>query len=279
MSDPWQSPGSVVSAFKETWRLLPYDRGSSAEHFARSDALARLVEQPTVWWHSTDVPTLILGAGQRLQEVIEACQNMGVLVLKRQAGGTSVFASTGVLGLDIALPPEHRLVSTDVVEAYRWLGEIWLETMHSLGIRSHLVSIEEARAAPPVRPGVARLLAAACFGTISPYEILSGSRKLVGLAQVRRRTGTLFQSGVHHHFDADSLARVLGGKESGGAELADALRAAATGVDEVAPSGVTTDDVIPAFLQQLQRSQNVCLSPGDWTQQEVAHAERYSTSS
>ena len=31
----------------------------------------------------------------------------------------------------------------------------------------------------------------ACFGGLSPYEVLAGGRKVVGLSQTRRRQGTL----------------------------------------------------------------------------------------
>ncbi len=64
-----------------------------------------------------------------------------------------------------------------------------------------LVPIVEVRAAPyrplralPAGPIVdADLLRRACCGSLSPYEVAIGARKLVGLAQVRRRGGVLFQ--------------------------------------------------------------------------------------
>jgi lipoate-protein ligase A len=36
----------------------------------------------------------------------------------------------------------------------------------------------------------------ACFGGLSPWEVVVGQRKIVGLAQVRRRTGVLLASGT-----------------------------------------------------------------------------------
>src|SRR5207253_10286832 len=44
--------------------------------------------------------------------------------------------------------------------------------------------------------GVARLVGSTCYGVLSPYEVVVGAKKLVGLAQVRRRHAALFVFGV-----------------------------------------------------------------------------------
>lgn len=258
----------------EVWRFLPYDEGRSLDHFARSDALARLACTPTVWWHSTDCPTLIVGAGQRVDDSVrKACEALGVCLVKRQAGGTSVFASAGVLGLDIVLPTGYRLVSSDVVEGYRWLGEIWAFALEELSVASHLVTTEEARAAVPPEDDVADALRTACFGTLSPYEVLSNGRKLVGLAQVRRRAGVLLQSGVHRHFDADTLARLL--RPGDASPLAQALKEVAVGLDELDIDVPTVPELMSAFGKCLEQRQNVRLRDGTWTRDEIDLADAY----
>jgi lipoate-protein ligase A len=249
----------------EEWRLLPFDRGPSVRHIVQSDALVRSVNRPTVWWHAADAPALILGAGQKSEQIDEAAAAaLGVQVVRRHAGGTSVFASTSVLGLDVALPTRHRLLDSDIVEAYRWLGQVWVSTLRSIGITTHLVSIAEARDAPPPDPVVAAGMRAACFGSISPYEVTVGGRKLVGLAQVRRRAGGLLSSGIHLDFDAETLARLLGGD----AQLAAALHDAAIGLNEIARGSISTELLISAFNPTLETRLGVHLQPGDWTEEE-----------
>jgi lipoate-protein ligase A len=196
-----------------------------------------------------------------------------VCLVKRQAGGTSVFASAGVLGLDIALPACHGLVSSDVVEGYRWLGEVWTFALQDLGVATRLVSIEEARATTPPEDDVADALRAACFGTLSPYEVLSNGRKLVGLAQVRRRAGVLLQSGVHRHFDGDTLARLL--RPGDPSTLAQALQKVAVGLDELDVDVPTTSKVMSAFGKCLEQHQNVRLRDGEWTRDEIDLADAY----
>lgn len=228
-------------------------------HFARSDVLARRASVPSVWWHSTDHPTLILGAGQRW----ERDPGDEVAVVRRQAGGTAVFAAAGVLGQDVFLPAGHRLADPDIVEAYRWLGETWASALARLGIPARVVSIAEARAAAGRElPEVVRL---ACFGTLSPYEVVLGNRKIVGLAQVRRRGNVLLQAGVHLDFDAESLARSLGWEEP---ESAAMLREAAVGVREV-QADVGEDEIVVSFEQALQERMGVELENGEWTDGEI----------
>jgi len=255
----------------ESWRLLPYDLGSSRRHVALGDALARLVRRPTVWWHATDQPTLILGAGQTLEDIdVQACDEAGVLVVKRQAGGTSVFATSSVLGLDVALPTQHALVKTDVLEAYRWIGHVWADALQQAGVACRVVEIAEARAAGQSPSSTQRSVQLACFGSLSPYEVVVGSRKLVGLAQVRRRAGTLVQCGIYAHFDSDRLSSLLAVRDR--PAVVTALREAAVGLDQVAPPGTTLEKVRTAWEASLTRLHRVRLEPGDWSDAELTHA-------
>jgi lipoate-protein ligase A len=189
--------------------------------------------------------------------------------VKRQAGGTAVFAASNVLGLDIALPPDHPLNLPDIVETYRWLGEVWIRATRALGANSRLISIDEARIATrKVRANSANLTLA-CFGTLSPYEVAVDRRKLVGLAQVRRRTGTLLQAGIHLRFQASTLAALL--TTTRREETEKLLHEAAIGLHEASGRNVSMLEVIQAFELSLVRSLDVELRPGSWTDQETFH--------
>jgi lipoate---protein ligase len=224
---------------------------------------------PTLWWHATDQPTLILGTAQALdQRALDICAGEGVLVVRRHAGGTAVFAGPDVLGMDIVLPHDHPLAIADVVEAYRWIGELWTRTTQLLGADSHLVSVAEAREA--AGKVVDPMVRSACFATLSPYEVAVGPRKLVGLAQVRRRGAILVQAGIHLHFEGDALARYLGG----GAGLAQALNMTALGLDEATPQRHTIHEVTRRFQQLLRQTRGVSLRAGMWSQEELEQARR-----
>ncbi|MGH2447024.1 MAG: lipoate--protein ligase family protein [Chloroflexota bacterium] len=234
----------------ERWTTLAFDVGPASEHFARSNRLVREVVEPSVWWHKASQPALILGVGQQTSIDLQTCRALEIEVVRRQAGGTAILAQPDVLGLDVALPPDHILVRGDIVEAYRWLGETWGGALRKLGIDARVISVAEARL---TSFDSADILRAACFGSLSPYEVAVAGKKLVGMAQVRRKTGVLLQSAVHRRFDSTMLARLLGG----GRDLEAQLDAAATGLDDVTSEAPTDEAVIAAFAESLYEQFNI----------------------
>jgi lipoate-protein ligase A len=143
------------------------------------------------------------------------------------------------------------------------MGEVWTDALTGLGVDAHLVSIAEARTASAA--GVDPEIRMACFGTLSPYEVTAAGRKLVGLAQVRRRTGVLLQSAIHRHFDADAIGGLL--SPSGG--LARRLRDVAVGLDELLPDAPGQDDLIERVERTMRDRYRVELEEGAWTAEEL----------
>jgi lipoate-protein ligase A len=256
----------------DTWRRLPTDGGSSQDHVRLSDALSRLASRPTVWWHWTAEPTLILGAGQH-QAVVDlaACTAAGVRVINRNSGGTSVYADPSMLGLDVALPPHHPLIQDDVVESYRWMGEVWVHALSSLGITGRIVSIEEAHAQPRPSPDVESILRLACFGSLSPYEVVVEGRKIVGLSQVRRAGRTLLQSGIYLTFSAEALSQLL--LMSDRPRAAHKLEDVAIGLDQAAGREIRREKIEQAFSRALFDCLGVVEMDGNWTPEEIAYVK------
>src|SRR3979409_512208 len=92
-------------------------------------------------------------------------------------------------------------VADDVTESYRWLGDLLVSGLRSLGVADgRVTAVDEARKDVALLNArddpVARILLTTCYGALSPHEVAVGNAKLVGLAQVRRRHAALFQFGI-----------------------------------------------------------------------------------
>ncbi|MGZ3602528.1 MAG: hypothetical protein ACXWQ5_23550, partial [Ktedonobacterales bacterium] len=156
---------------------------------------------------------------------------------------------------------------------YQWVGEVWEEALHALGmVKVRALPTEEVRAIPPLpKDDVLRL---ACYGTLSPWEVAAGKRKVVGLCQVRRRPGALYQIGVYLHVDHKALPEVLELGNNQRKTLSTKLHNAVAGLDQVAGRTVTREEVIAAVEEALRSRLGAQLAPSEWTEQELAAAER-----
>ena len=168
------------------------------EGIARDEALLERIQPggpPLVRWWVAASPAVVVGLGlrHRLESIVDVarCEADGVAVLERRAGGGALLLDEHMLCGAVCVPLAS--VSSDVTESYRWLGDEFVRRLRSLGVaeaRSDAAAIR-ARDDP-----VARVIGATCYGVLSPHEIVVGARKLVGLAQVRRRHAALFVIGV-----------------------------------------------------------------------------------
>jgi lipoate-protein ligase A len=239
------------------WRVIPFSRAGAAAQLARSEALWQEVAggaaPPTLRWYGYAAPAVVLGAGQPPDAAdAAAARAAGYAVVKRTSGGTAVLADETMLALDVALPAAHPRAGTDVVAAYRWVGDAFRETLSALAPdvapRLRLAGLDEARrdqAAVRAAPAGAAesLRALACFGTLSPWEVVldapgatpgapAPARKLVGLSQVRKRGVVLFQAGLYTTARAAPLVALLRLEDAERALLAAALPARIAGLDD-----------------------------------------------
>ena len=143
-------------------------------------------------------PMVVLGCSQR-RLLGDADDAAGTGVLVRESGGGAVLTGPWMLGLSVALPNDHPLAAVGPVDSYRWLGQQIALVLQGIGLHgAHAISPEWLRlsresGAPHTADGIDW----ACFGGLSPWEVLAANgRKLVGLAQVRRRAGVLLVGGL-----------------------------------------------------------------------------------
>jgi lipoate-protein ligase A len=262
----------------EPWRLLPLSVEPTALQLATGDALLAGLEetrQPALRWHVTHAPALVLGVGQKLHEVnLAACRVAGVPIHRRASGGTAVLLGPEALMLTVALPKAHRLSHSDVTESYRWSGEVWVAALHALGLNSRLIPIQQARDDLRALDPLTRRV---CFGGYSPYEVLAGSRKLVGLAQVRRRSGALIEAAIYRQWQPERLVPLLALAPEERAALQIRLLERATGLASERHPPPTFEEITTAFAVALRETQQVELIPSEWraVEQETRHHQSH----
>ncbi|MBO9680995.1 MAG: ligase [Acidovorax sp.] len=135
-------------------------------------------------------PAIVLGCSQRR---LLAQAGGAVPVLLRQSGGGAVLTGPWMLGLSVALPADHPLACQGLVASYRWLGETLAQVLRQGGVDAQALAPEALRAMSAAQRTAVDW---ACFGGLSPWEVLAGGRKIAGLAQVRRAHGVLLVGGV-----------------------------------------------------------------------------------
>lgn len=151
--------------------------------------LANEVARPIWRLWGYQAPSVVLGCGQRalLNDVVKRSP---VDVIVRNSGGGAVLTGPWMLGLSVALPARHPFVQVSPVESYRWLGELIGCLLQARGIP-----------ADPLPPGSDELCKStdlnwACFGGLSPWEVITNDRKIAGLAARISRNGVLLVGGV-----------------------------------------------------------------------------------
>lgn len=228
-------------------------------------------DAPVASWSTTTAPVLVVGRGVRPEEIdAAACARLGIPIVHRRSGGGPVLWDAGLLSLDVVLPPGHPLADRDVTRAYAWLGTAVATALAGLGVPASAIPLADARSTQRRTDPTSLLAARACFGGMSPFEVVTpDQRKLVGLAQVRRAGGTIFQCGIALAFDAARLAALLAHDAADRTALAAALRQRVAALREWAPA-LTIPAVVDAVEQALAAAHGIEFRADDLREDERA---------
>lgn len=165
------------------------------EQLWNQEVLSQEVAEPVfrLWRYHT--PGIVLGCNQKQMWQTAVQQANGETDISlRMTGGGAVLVGPWMLSLSVVLPNQHPLAIQGLMQTYRWLSELTLLTLQSLGVECEIVYPEDA----------SRLKAEplfsqadwACYGGISSWEIISKGKKIVGLSQARKKSGVLLAMGI-----------------------------------------------------------------------------------
>lgn len=157
--------------------------------------LSVTVLEPRIRFWTYESAGIVLGCSQSgLVSAVDAARRAGMPLAGRQAGGGAVLVGPWMLSASIVLPNSHPLAQDGAVASYRPIGVAFSAALRGMGIDACTVTPEDLKAAQQFGPKAT--LPWACYGGLSPWEVVAGGRKIVGLAQVRRRTGVLLAAGL-----------------------------------------------------------------------------------
>ena len=124
---------------------------------------------------------VVLGRGQPLPAA--AAEAPGLPLVQRPSGGGAVLVGPWMIGTSLVLPAHHA-VAGSILDAYRWFGTAHAHWLRGMGVAA------EAERGSATRPHWA------CFAGRGPWEVEAGGRKIVGLAQARKRHAVLLVAGT-----------------------------------------------------------------------------------
>lgn len=157
------------------------------EHSWNAGALEGAADLPAIRVWIYDRAAVVLGRSQHADDEGAArARRAGVDLCERASGGGAVLVGPWMLGASVVLPPDHPLIGRNIAASYRWLGEAHASLLRDAGVAASIVE-------RPTDPGELRW---ACFAGRSHGEVEVNARKIVGLAQARRRLGVLFSAGT-----------------------------------------------------------------------------------
>ena len=166
------------------------------EHVSAGEQHGRdLVSERGVWDVRVTQTALVLGSRQDASLLnVDQCGRNNVEVVRRRSGGGIVFLAPGEhVWLDVVVPRGDVLWSDDVAQASWWLGDVWVQTLHSLGMSDVAVHRESLSS-----DAWGDLL---CFAGVGPGEVVQQGNetpnKVVGMSQRRTREYARFQCTIY----------------------------------------------------------------------------------
>ena len=191
------------------------------------------VQAPSAAMWSYSSVSLVLGRSQKPSAAMwERAGDEGIDVVVRAAGGGAVIAGPWMCSHTVLVPPDHAFARISLPRSYEAISEAWRRALGRLGIPTCIAPREVAGPA-----GAGDAIRDVCFASLSCGELMGlGNRKIVGLAQVRRRSGVAICAGLLlGQPDWPRLSRVWLGQNDDA--LARSLRDGTISCEECTPPG------------------------------------------
>jgi lipoate-protein ligase A len=157
---------------------------------------------PTLRLYAWAPPCISLGYAQPIKDVdLDQLQEFGWEIVRRPTGGRAIL-HTDELTYSVCGPNSEPLLVGGVLESYQRLSFALLEALTLIGITADAISDSATQKSVAGDNPV-------CFEVPSNYEITVGSKKLIGSAQARRKSGVLQHGSLPLFGDLTRILKVL----------------------------------------------------------------------
>jgi lipoate-protein ligase A len=211
------------------------------------DSVASGDSLPTLRFYGWKPRAISIGYFQGINDEIdrEACETLGVDIVRRITGGGAVFHDAE-LTYSIVIPEGHALAPPSILDSYRILCSGIVEGLRDLGVVSEFSPIN---------------------------DIQSGGRKISGNAQTRKK-GCLLQHGtLLIHVDVETMFKLLKvPKEKALGKLIADAKSRVCSLSEILGSEIAFEEVLPAMKKGFARALSLDSRDGAPTSLELAKA-------
>jgi lipoate-protein ligase A len=263
-----------------TWRFINTGPGEAAMNMALDEAIFLLheagVAPPTLRVYGWQMPTLSLGYAQSTHSEVnlDACQQHGVVVVRRPTGGRAVLHDDEVT-YSVIMPTAASEATPSLTAHYHLIGLALSAALSQVGLA--------VRLARPQRSAVQRAATSpACFAALSRYEISVAGRKLVGSAQKRSPNALLQHGSMPLTLDRQRLFQCFQVPPEQCHTLVQEAYATMTAIREVATGSVNPTALHEALRTGFAKTFEVVLEDGDvlpaeWDLAHELYATKYAT--
>ena len=223
-------------------------------------AIAEGLVPPTLRFYAWAPPCVSMGRNQKVAEVDAArCAARGYGIVRRPTGGRAIL-HTDELTYSVIAAPDHPLMAGLVLDSYLRLSAGLVAGLVRLGIA--------AEPAPGTnRPGPD--VSAACFEVPSAYEIVAGTRKVLGSAQARRARSVLQHGSLPLTGDLTRVVDCLTFADEAEREtLRRSLHGHAATAEELAGRPISYAEAEAAMIAGFAEALALDLAPGELTDAE-----------
>lgn len=179
---------------REVWRYLASGPQPGALNMAVDEAMLeshlRGETPPTLRVYTWRPPAISLGRFQEAETSLDltACRDAGVDVVRRPTGGRAILHTDEEVTFSIVIS-EERLGTQGTMACYRALASAIVAGLKDLGLDARLVERAGARETRSAQDP-------ACFAVKARCDLVVGSSKLVGSAQLHRCGAVLQQNSL-----------------------------------------------------------------------------------